>query len=464
MLKKILAGWGLLTLAVLLGCPSKPPAPSPTPSPTPDLALTPARGVPVAPEMLLRPAPGARVALKGQPFNAFMAVPCCNTFFVGGVEKNSRWPMASEEWMDYTSSFGANMWHMRMGPFIGTPEVEVEWADVGGTYLPHTLEPNEAHRQKKRDLVYYALRLGGLVEVATTDTWGCKADQNGMVPGGYTGLPAAEIDACGRRPSPEIEKHIRRQVEDLGCFGNVIWSLDVEGGNINYGQPAWFLWARDMIRDEEQKSGCGFVHMIGTNSGMSEVETQVDYIQVHDRSDVVARHGRWTINNEHNPECFVDCEVGRFAAAREKGLAWAAWRAGMDELTYEAVLKGFQAVAGGDTAGCFAPDAEDERWRPGPVIGGSPLLSAVNAAKAEVGDRRHLWPTGGTSEQQFAAMFETLELVSAALRRQGLCASRSRDAIFVKAEDGLWHEFHVVAATDGGYTGQPFKGSTWIYQ
>ena len=418
----------------------------------------------MAPEMLLRPGPNATVTLKGQQWHAFMAVPCCNTFTIGGVEKNSRWPMASEEWMDYTSRFGANAWHFRTGPFIAG-EIETEWKDVGGTYLPGTVEPDEKHRQKKRDLVYHALQLGGIAEVAVVDTWGCKADQQGIVgPGAaYTGLPMSEVDACGRRPSPEIEKHIRRQVEDLGCFGNVIWSLDVEGGNIQGTKPEWYLWAKNVIRDEEQKSGCKFVHMIGTNSGLDEVESQVDYVQVHDRSDVVARHGRWTINNEHNPECSVDCEVGRFKAARDKGLAWAAWRAGMDEPTYEAVLRGFQAVAGGGAAGCFPPDDEDPRWVPGPVRA-CQMRAPVEAAKAEVGDRRQFWPANGTPEQRFAAMFESLDLVAAAVRRQGLCAGRLRDALFVKAPDGIWEEFHVVAATDGGYAGNPCKGSTWRYQ
>jgi hypothetical protein len=429
---------------------------------------TPARGVPVATELLLRPGPNATVTLKGQQWNAYMAIPCCMTFTVGGVEKPSRWPMASEEWIDYTRSFGANAWHMRAGPFVAG-DIETEWRDIGGTYKPGTVEPDEAHRQKKRDLVYHALKQGGLVEFAVVDTWGCKADQQGMVgPGAaYTGLPMSEVDACGRRPSPEIEKHIRRQVEDVGCFGNVIWSLDVEGGNIQGTTPAWYLWARDVIRDEEKRSGCGFVHMIGTNSGLAEVESQVDYVQVHDRSDVVARHGRWTINNEHNPECSVDCEIGRFKAARDKGLAWAAWRAGMDEPTYEAVLRGFQSVVGGGAAGCFAPDAEDERWKPGPTNVALPqaIGAALEAAKAEVGDRRPFFPASGPPEARFAAMFESLDLVAAGMRRRGLCASRSRDSVFAREGDaGLWFELHVCAATDGGYTAQPFKGSTWIYQ
>jgi hypothetical protein len=461
MLKRLLA----LSVILFAACTPKVPPKPPQPPQPPVVEGTPARGVPVAPEMLLRPGPNATVTLKGQQWHAFMAVPCCNTFSIGGVEKNSRWPMASEEWMDYTSRFGANAWHFRMGPFVAG-EIETEWRDRGGTYMPGTVEPDERHRQKKRDLVYHALKLGGIAEVAVVDLWGCKADQQGIVgPGAaYTGLPMSEVEACGRRPSPEIEKHIRRQVEDLGCFGNVIWSLDVEGGNIQGTRPEWYLWAKSVIRDEEQRSGCGFVHMIGTNSGLPEVVSQVDYVQTHEREKVQAIAGRWTLQNEHNPELASPAhEVDYFRDARSKGLAWAAWRAGMDEPTYEAVLRGFQAVIRGETTDCVAPDAEDPRWKPGPIRTQCKTASVLEEAKAEVGDRRGLFPAG-PPDAQFAAMFQTLDLLSAAMRRRGVCASRSRDSVFAKAQDGIWEELHAVAATDGGYTGNACKGSTWIYQ
>jgi hypothetical protein len=457
MLKRLLA----LSVLAIASCTPKPP-PKPPEPPEPPADAKPAKGTPIAPELLLRPAPGGRVTVGGVQFNAFMAVPCCNTFTIGGVEKNSKWPMASEEFQDYTHAFGANMFHFRLGPFIASEEVEVEWVDVGGPYKDGTLEWNPKFWEKVTDLTWHAKKLGAHVEVVPIDTWGCKYSQAGNT---YMPWPRPEIDACGRRPAPEAERYIRKAVEELGCYGNVIWSTDVEGGNIQGVQADWFLWVQRVIRDEEQKTGCGYVHMVGTNSRIPEVEAQVDYVQTHERTSLSSPiAGRWTINNERNPEFPVEQEVANFKVARDLGLAWAAWRAGMDEPTFEAVLKGFQAVAGGagpepPAGGCYAPGPDDERWvtNPPPLTPqqrGSQLVAQVSAAKDAVGDRC------GRNVQ------ESLALVAGKLREQGLCASGPWvDAVVVRAPDGLYEEHHVVAYGTGCFTqtGNGYKGA-WTYR
>jgi hypothetical protein len=135
---------GGLLLPLLLGvasCPPKPPTPQPTPTPTP--APTP---TPLAPLLLRQPEPPVLVR-DGQPFLPFGAIQCCMQFStasrmprrpaqfkVNGVPQNSRWPLASESWMDYTHAKGANFFHFRMSPFLGDEAHESEWADVGGPY------------------------------------------------------------------------------------------------------------------------------------------------------------------------------------------------------------------------------------------------------------------------------------------------------------------------------------------
>jgi hypothetical protein len=396
--------------------------------------------------------------MGGVQFNAFQAIPCCNTFTIGGVEKNSRWPMASEEWMDYTHAFGANMFHFRLGPFLATPDVEVEWVDVGGPYVLNSMDWNPKFWQEVRDLTYHAYKMGAAVEIAVLDTWACKYSQAGNT---YMPWPQTSIDACGRRPEAEAERYIRKAVEELGCFGNVIWSTDVEGGNVQGTQAAWYLWVQSIIRDAE-KTACGFVHMVGTNSRLPEVESQVDYVQTHERTTLSSPiAGRWTINNERNPEFPVDVEVANAKVARDLGLAWAAWRAGMDEPTYEAVLKGMQAVHSGagpapPAGGCYAPGPDDPQWAVPPLTPqqrGMQLGAQVGAAKDKVGDRC------GKNIQ------ESLALVAGALREQGLCASGPWvDAVAVKAPDGLYEEHHVVAYGTGCFTATPngYKGA-WRY-
>lgn len=457
----VVVGASLLSFGGSCGKP-KPPVPPQPPIEEPDV---PPKGVPTGAERLLRPAPGGRVTVGGVQFDAFLAQPCCNTFTIGGVQKNSRWPMASTDWMDYTHQFGANFFEFRLGPFVAG-EIETEWADVGGTYLPGTVTPNEAWWTEVRRLADHAYDQNSWVLARVVDTWGCKADQMGMVgPGAaYTGLPMAEVEACGRRPSPEIERHIRRAVSELGCWGHVVWGTDVEGGNIQGATAEWFLWVQRVIRDEEQKTGCGFVHGVMTNSRIPEVEAAVDFVDTHERTTLSSPiAGRWTANTERNPEFPVQTEVANFKVARDLGLAWAAWRAGMDEATYEAVLKGFQAVVQGagpppPPGGCYAPGPDDPGWvtNPPPLTPqqrATQLAAQVSAAKDTVGNRC------GKNVQ------ESLALVAGELRRQGLCASGPWvDAVVVRAPDGKWEEHHVVAYTDGCFTltQNGYKGA-WAY-
>lgn len=442
-LRRLLAG--LAMVGFFSGCPGPNPPPIPTPTPSPTVSpTTPPKGTPVTPEVLLRP-DGVRIkTLEGQPVNAFMAVQCCMPFLPlpAGIEVNSRWPLASEAWMDYTGARGANMFHFRMGPFKGEQDWEREWADVGGAYLPGTLDWNPGFWNVVRDLTYHASKKGAWVEVVVVDTWGCKVSKRGT---DYTPWPPDAIQACGTSPHPEIERFIRKVVEELGCFGNVIWSTDNEGGLVPGANPDFYLWVRDTIRDEESKTGCAFVHMIGTNSGFPEVQGQVDFVVTHERAALRAPiAGRWTLNNERNPSFTPEMEVTNFKYARNLGLAYALWRNGMNDQDFERTLDLFQKATVPSPSECYAPQADDPNWVNPPI--GAPdrpcqRCQEIDRAKATVGDRC------GKNIQ------ESLALVAGALRAEGLCATGPwSDAVAVQAPDGMFEEHHVIAYTNGCYT------------
>lgn len=442
----------LLSLGASCGKPH-PPNPTPTPTPTPPVG-TPDKGIPILPSMLLRT---EGVTTKG--VKIAMAQPCCMQFVLNGKDENSRWPMASESFMDWTHQYGINAYGFRFGPFRGDNDHETEWADTGGSYKPGTLEWNPAFWQRSRDLTYHALKSDSYVLVAPLDTWGCKDTQNGS---DYMPLPKSEIDSCGRNPSPEIERHIRKVVEEVGCFGNVIWTTDIEGGNIRGNQISWFLWVRDVIRSEEQKSGCGFVHMIGTNSNHSEVESQVDFVLTHERSPLSAPiSGRFTLNDEHNPAFPPEEEAALFSTARDAGQSWGLWRAEQTDSQYTRTLELVKGVIDGAiTPGCFAPAADDPLWgTPSSPTDSSQTWAWVREAEAIVGDR------SGVSNPE---MYQTLGLLAAELRKKGHCASGPwADALAVKREDGSnsYEEIHAVAFTTGGYVTNPstaFK-NIWPY-
>lgn len=329
--------------------------------------------------------------------------------------------------------------------------------------VPAPLPWNDAYWQKVRELTWYAARKNMWVEVVLVETWGTKHALWGdwKLP-----WPQADIEAAGKAASPEQERWIRKIVSEVGCFGNVIWITDNELDQVNGARREWVEWVASVVRDEEQKTGCGVVHMIGTNAPDFGDSTAVDYVATHKRAPLTEPlHGKWTVNNEHNPSFGPDQEAAYFAQAREKGLGWALWLANLQGADVIKAFERFRDVAKGGQAECFPAPEDDPRWVGGPVKGcPDDLLKALAQAKAEVGDPRPGWQACvKTGETPIACMFPAMDSLAASMRRQGYCAGRTRDAVTAKANDGstLWYEMHTNGATDGGYTASPCKGSTW---
>jgi hypothetical protein len=263
---------------------------------------------------------------------------------MAGVEAPTLWPLASEMWQLYTKQKGAaNMFHFRLGPFYADAETEVEWEQWGGPYMTPGGEWNPAFWQRVRELAWNAYLENAYVEVVAIDTWGCKYSQAGNR---YVSWPQDAIDACGKTWHPEHERYARKVVEELGCFGNVIWALDNEGMNIHGWQGGWYWQLGQVLRDEEKKSGCGFTHVEGTS--VDGVRTQVDYSITHARQPLTVIDNRWSLQNEHNPSFSPAEEAQFFADARKQGLGWALWRDGMDDAAFEDTLARFRAVVEGN--------------------------------------------------------------------------------------------------------------------
>jgi len=320
---------------------------------------TPPKGIPVGADRLLKTNGATVVDQAGKRVDLFQAIACCRTPIVpegakatvrrprpvrvAGVEINARWPLASPEWMDFTHAYLADAWHFRMGPFYADEETESDWMDIGGPYLPGGLDWNQAFWQAARDYAYHAYKLGGRVEVVAIDTWGCKYSQAGNR---YVPWPADAIEACGRTWHPEHERFARKVVEELGCFGNTYWAVDNEGEGIQGENAEWFLQLRNVIRDEEQRTGCGFVHPIGTS--VRAVMPGVDYSITHVREALLEPiAGHWTVNNERNPAGAPDQEEAYFRQARSSGLVWALWRDDMEDGAFYDTLRRFKRVVEG---------------------------------------------------------------------------------------------------------------------
>lgn len=445
-------------------CPTTPVPPEPTPEPPkpPDgggpVGPTPPRDQYVFPDLLLRQGHPPALDRAGVPFKPFGCIQCC----AEDIAFKTYWPQAGPAWMDYCGGYGANFFHFRGGPFTTSgPDAEPEWADVGGPYLADGSD-NPAYWQKVRDHAFYAgARWKANVQYVLIDTWGCKVDQQrGMH---YTGWPSSEVDACGRRPSPGQEHHIRKAVEELGCLGNVVWITGNESALIGGATLEWQNWVIGIVRDQEQKSLCSgtpVVHMIGIDDPQW-VDAPADYVSTHARaplSDAVA--GAHTENNERNPEFSPEQEHAYYCEAQAKGLHWWFWNAGMTEAERSKTLELFRSGCGG-AVGCFAPPAEpQESWEWHDRTYRTPQASireAIDAAKATVGSQcGQTGPTPEDPQNAHAKQEHTLELVAAEVRARGFCATAPwGDALAVTREDGLIEEHHVVEFGQGCFTSDP---------
>ncbi len=460
-------------LSLAASCPPNPnPKPTPTPTPTPN--PIPEAGVGVKPEMLLR-VNGTNVL--GEP--VFMAIQCCTATPLGakdsrppyrkpkpltlnGLEINSRWPLISKPVMDFFHSYHANMFAFRINAWKG--ELETEWSDIGGPFNPD-LTPNPRFWQEARDLTNYAASINSRVEV-TFDTWYCKWAQWGEP---YLYLSPEDIASCGIKASPQIEAIWRYTIKQLGCFGNTIFSVDNEGGEIQGSKRDWYLWMHYLVHDEQEKSPClmpdgskiPFVHMVGTNTEFA-YDGPFDYVTTHSRGPLTnPLAGKFTINNERNPAFTPDEEAGYFEQARKINQSWAFWADDMSEVDYKRTLELFRGIVEGSSAGCVAPPPDDPKWVG--VVDDSRIpqtLSWLNAAKAIVGDPTKL-PGATVWDRGLLA----LELVAKELRKQGHCAGGPwADANVIQAPDGRWEEMHTIAFTDGNWSGDPFRNKNqWSY-
>lgn len=454
-MKNLLA---LALVAALGACNGGGPPPvEPTPPPTPEPVTA------VRTDMLLRQQNAKLQNLAGEPVHFTQAVQCCG--FQDGDNWNSslpgvsnhRWPLISAEAMDFFAQYKFNAFHFRLGPFYGDADHENLWSDIGGAYAggPGSAFNPAFYDEVEKILAHAAVR-GWWVEVVVVDTWYCKRAQWGdqQIP-----WSNEAIQSCGRTPgNAEVEAFIRQNVRSFTKYGNVIWSIDNEGSEIQGAKREWFEWVRDVIRDEEQKHPSKHVHLIGTNSDFTDV---ADFVVTHARAALAEPvSGRWTLNNERNPEFSPEQEASNFKVARDLGLSYSFWRAEMKEAPMLNTLERMRDIisGGGAPVGCFPPAEDDPLWVEPPQAGsvGTNMRPALEEAKAQVPQRC------GTDH---AGSLETLDILGAKLRELGYCAGRMTDSVFIKNPEGFYQEFHAVAFSSGCWANDPAQlpKNTWTY-
>ena len=322
----------------------------------------PPKGVLVGEHMIARTDYARLITVFGKPIDLNEMLQCCASLIpsatavprpsplrVAGVEINTLWPCQGPEAQDYFRLKGrANAFGCRGGPFRTDETAEVDWAAIGGPYLlgPNgewTSEWNPVYWETQRAIAWHALQNETWEFKVPVDTWGCKHDQNLGENRHYMLWPVQAIEDCGRRWHPEHERYIKKTVEELGCFGNIVWELDNEGMGVQGWNREWFQQVLTTIKQAE------LVACRQRITGTSVPGVGADFRITHDREPLLypIEPNVWSLNNERNPAHPPAVDTGYFEEVRKRGLAWALWRNGWTDAELEDALARRKAVIDG---------------------------------------------------------------------------------------------------------------------
>ena len=402
-------------------------------------------------DLLLRRDGPDWITLEGDPFDYRQAIPCC-----GG--EDSGWPIAiAPAWQLYTSVRGANVLHMRPGPFLADSESE-EWAAIGGAYVEvdgkaDLLQWNQLFFDTISGWIYEAGLTGQRVEIGLTDWWRARNALGGTV--SHPWLPQYNVQNANFLSGLGRDGHYNgvamawlfKVVSEWGRFGNVIF-LDGTEISLFFKYSAETTWAlRSQVQEWEQ--GLAYpTHMFGTNGSREAAEGDVDYVAVHGAFPRQSIANKPTVLNEYNgtPPLSPDSWMLLQCETRTSGTDMAYWR-GWRPQTRTQMDETFARWQAMDCSfleeGCFPPDADGLGWG-SPISRPAMMKRAINKAKAKLAE-----PCGKDP-------ILALKAVGLELRKAGHCADQWADAVGIQAPDGLWEEWHLVSFGNGCWTGSPY--------
>lgn len=253
-----------------------PPSPTPTPSPTPFPPLR-ANGAHWSQEV---------VGLSS----------CCGS---------NGWPQISDAFLAKWALSSGNLVHIRLGPYWNIAE--------GAQFNGYDTFSGKADLTKFRGAYWSALQalaakardLKVYVEIDLIDGWVMKPANIKLSPWLSSNNTQAEdhvgCDELQGALDVRQTAWVRKAVQMLGLYTNVIWQIGNENGVCN---PAVTItWESSLIatvRDEEIKNHY-INHMIGTNSELDKIEvlSEVNYIMVHQSVASAILHAKPTGVNEY---------------------------------------------------------------------------------------------------------------------------------------------------------------------
>lgn len=257
------------------------------------------------------------------------------------------WPLVDEPTLDKFAAHGLNWTHIRLGPFTVAGECDPNY--VGYLTMPDAWRVDIQQWfihfwGRARTVCHWCLDRGIYVEADLVDRW--VRQRPGIDPwhaqNNIQGIEAGGLEIFEAAPQPIHERWIRKCVEELGEFPNVMFNTGNEG--FKRYSPEWELGVRSLVRFELRAQGYGD-RLVGSNTHNTDIEAQFDYATRH--ANVAQDPESYPLMVTEYGTLPPDKVLRQVRSARETGTAFHYWMGSQTTAERETTLNGLKRIVGG---------------------------------------------------------------------------------------------------------------------
>jgi hypothetical protein len=288
---------------------------------------------------------------QGNELKLLGAIHCCDAPDTPADDaKVHWWPLVDEETLDVYAAHKLNFTHIRLGPFTVSGEDDPNY--VGYLTMPATgrvdLEQWFEHFWGRcRTVCAWCRDRGIYLELDLVDRWvrhHGESDMPNIDPWRHN---IQELNAGGlvifeAAPTAIHERWIRKCVEELGEFQNVMFNVGNEG--FKRFSLAWEFGVRDIVKDELRVRGFGD-RLVGTNTHDPAIEESLDYATRH--KNVAQRAETWPVMVTEYRTLSPEEVLEQVRIARDNGTSFHFWMGGQTTAQRAETLAGLRRVVGG---------------------------------------------------------------------------------------------------------------------
>jgi len=309
------------------------------------------------------------VNARGQLVRLQGSIVCCEE------AKENGWPLVDLDVLDLFAERRQNYTHCRLGPFTVAGEDDPIY--VGYVTTPDGRvdldQFNPSFFERCRAIANHARELGIYVEFDLVDRWVRQhgaSDLPQIDPwssgNNVQGTEAGTLAIFERAPRTLHQTWIRKVVDELGGFDNVLFQVGNEG--FKSFSAAWEVGVYDIVKDELRQRGFGN-RLVATNTNNAPLEARLDYITRH--SQEAQQPGAKPILVNEYPGLPSEEVLAQVREARRLGTAFMYWRGDHGRAEWERTLLEIEREVERSDVSTAVKTRRPQRARP-PVAPGKP--------------------------------------------------------------------------------------------